>query len=946
MVKLIDGNEIARQFLDKVAHGIRRTQEAYRDFTVGLAIVQVGNRSDSSCYISKKMERAKQVGMEVKLFKLSNESNEGDLVNLVESLNMDAKIDGIIVQLPLDCVNAIDTDALLDRICPEKDVDGLNRINAGKLARGELDRCSVPCTALACLNLVQMATGQEDFPRGKRVVVLGRSQIVGSPTAALFMRHNATVTICHSQTAHLAEHCREADILIVAVGQRGLVRGDWIKPGAVVIDCGITVDKSEDGKRHLYGDVNFEEAKAVAGYLTPVPGGVGPMTVAMLVLNTFHQAVNLKLNGQLGKDGTVTSNLDEWKLYPLNICPASPVPADIDISRSQKPKPISRLAAEIGISQTELELYGHSKAKVSLGVLKRLKGRPEGKYIVVAGINPTPLGEGKSTTAIGLAQSLCAHLGRNTFACVRQPSQGPTFGIKGGAAGGGYSQVIPMEEFNLHLTGDIHAISAAHNLMAAALDARMLHEATPSDEALFNRLAPKNKDGKRPLCEPQKRRLQRLGLPAVEDGEQLSAEQRGRFARLNIDRDQICWGRVVDLNDRMLRRVEIGHGPQEQKHKRITEFAIAVSSELMAILALCTGLADLRERIGKIVVANDRQGNPVTADDLCVAGALAVLMKDTVKPNLMQTLEGTPVFVHSGPFANIAHGNSSILADQVALKLVGQHGFVITEAGFGADIGMEKFFNIKCRASGLQPNAVVIVVTVRALKMHGGGPPVVPGNPLPLEYSNANLELVQKGCDSNLRKQIENAQMFGVPVVICVNKFNTDSPAELALVADKVRQFGAEAEVSDHWAHGGKGAVKLAETLVRACERKPSFRLLYPLNESIEEKCRIIATKIYGASDIELSEEAKRKMTQFTRQGFAGLPICMAKTHLSLSHDASKKGAPTDFILPIRDIRVAVGAGFIYPLVGEIMLMPGLPTRPCFFDMDIDPDTEVIHGLF
>ncbi|KAL3073336.1 hypothetical protein niasHT_038693 [Heterodera trifolii] len=599
-------------------------------------------------------------------------------------------------------------------------------------------------------------------------------------------------------------------------------------------------------------------------------------------------------------------------MLPFPICRSeqdrfhSPVPTDIDISRAQQPKAIGRLAAEIGIAQSELELYGHSKAKVSLAVLNRLKERLNGMYVVVAGINPTPLGEGKSTTTVGLAQSLCAHLGRNTFACMRQPSQGPTFGIKGGAAGGGYSQVIPMEEFNLHLTGDIHAISAAHNLMAAALDARMLHEATQSDEALFNRLVPKNKEGKRPLCDAQKRRLHRLGLPAVEDAEQLGTDQRRQFARLNLDRDQIYLGRVVDLNDRMLRRVEIGHGPQEQKHKRTTEYAITVSSELMAILAQCMGLADLRERIGKIVVANDRDGNPVTADDLCVAGALAVLMKDTVKPNLMQTLEGTPVFVHSGPFANIAHGNSSILADQVALKLVGSDGFVITEAGFGADIGMEKFFNIKCRTSGLWPNAVVIVATVRALKMHGGGPPVVPGNPLPFEYLNPNLELVAKA-----------------------------------------RQFGAEAEVSDHWARGGAGAIKLAETLIKVCQRMPPpVKFLYPLDESIEQKCRIIATKIYGAKDIEFSDEAKRKADQFKCQGFAGLPICMAKTHLSLSHDPTKKGAPKDFVLPIRDIRVSVGAGFIYPLVGEMMLMPGLPTRPCFFDMDIDPETEIIHGLF
>uniref|UniRef100_A0A914KZS2 C-1-tetrahydrofolate synthase, cytoplasmic n=2 Tax=Meloidogyne TaxID=189290 RepID=A0A914KZS2_MELIC len=941
VAKLINGTAIAQEVLDEVAARLKETRAKVPGFSVTLAVVQVGNRSDSTVYISKKLEKAKQVGVQSELSKLGTDCDEFELESVIERLNNDPHIDGIIVQLPLDTVNKIDVEKILDKIRPEKDVDGLTRMNVGKLARGELDSAIVPCTPFGCLRLVQKATGDDNFVQGKRVVVLGRSKIVGAPAAALFTWNNGTTTLCHSRTQNIAQVCREADILIVAIGQKQMIRGDWIKPGAVVIDCGINVEELSNGKRRLFGDVNFDEAKEVAGYITPVPGGVGPMTVAMLIRNTVEQAISTKL-----KLGLTT---DKWSLQPLELHIKSPVPSDISISRMQTPKPIDRLAFEIGIRQEELEAYGHTKAKVSLKVLERFEGCAEGKYVVVAGINPTPLGEGKSTTTIGLAQCLSAHLGKNTFACVRQPSQGPTFGVKGGAAGGGYSQVIPMEEFNLHLTGDIHAISQAHNLIAAALDARIFHEATQSDTALFNRLAPKNKEGKRPLCDSQRRRLARLGFPDIDDGELLNTEQRRCFSRLNLDveGDSIFWNRVVDLNDRFLRRIEIGHGPQEKGHVRNSEFAISVSSELMAILALCTSFSDLRDRIRQIVVGNDRDGNSVTVDDLCVAGAVAILMKDTVKPNLMQTLEGTPVFVHAGPFANIAHGNSSILADRVALKLVGSKGFVITEAGFGADIGMEKFFNIKCRSSGLLPNAVVIVATVRALKMHGGGPAVVAGSPLPFEYLNPNVDLVRAGCSSNLRKQVENAQHFGVPVVVCLNRFGSDSEEELAVVVDGCKeQFGVDAVVSEHWAMGGKGAIKLAKSLINACAKPSNFKFLYSLDDPIEQKMRIIAQKIYGANDIEMSPEARKKAEQFCRQGFLQFPVCMAKTHLSLSHDPTKKGAPKDFILPIRDVRISVGAGFFICIAGEIVLMPGLATRPCFFDMDIDPITQVIEGLF
>uniref|UniRef100_A0A8C0UEK8 formate--tetrahydrofolate ligase n=1 Tax=Cyanistes caeruleus TaxID=156563 RepID=A0A8C0UEK8_CYACU len=609
--------------------------------------------------------------------------------------------------------------------------------------------------------------------------------------------------------------------------------------------------------------------------------------------------------------------------------------SDIEISQSCIPKPIDQVAKEVGLFPDEVELYGQTKAKIQLSVLKRLQNQPDGKYVVVTGITPTPLGEGKSTTTVGLVQALGAHLRQNVFACVRQPSQGPTFGIKGGAAGGGYCQVVPMEEFNLHLTGDIHAITAANNLVAAAIDARIFHELTQSDQALYNRLVP-SVNGVRKFSDIQIRRLQKLGINKT-DPMALTKEEVNAFVRLDIDPGTITWQRVLDTNDRFLRKITIGQSAQ---------FDITVSSEIMAVLALADGLDDMKKRFGRMVVASSKKGIPVTADDLGVTGALAVLMKDAVKPNLMQTLEGTPVFVHAGPFANIAHGNSSVLADKIALKLVGKDGFVVTEAGFGADIGMEKFFNIKCRYSGLRPHVVVLVATVRALKMHGGGPAVTAGVPLPKEYTEENLQLVAKGC-SNLTKQIQNARMFGVPVVVAVNAFKTDTKAELALVVQHAKEAGAfDAVECTHWAEGGKGALALARAVQRASQAPSNFKFLYNVELPVVDKIRLIAQQVYGARDIELLPEAQEKVALYTKQGFGNLPICMAKTHLSLSHDPEQKGAPTGFVLPIRDIRASVGAGFLYPLVGTMSTMPGLPTRPCFYDIDLDPVSGAVNGLF
>jgi len=620
------------------------------------------------------------------------------------------------------------------------------------------------------------------------------------------------------------------------------------------------------------------------------------------------------------------------------------VPSDLEIAQSVSPQDIDHIASLAGILPDELELYGRSKAKVHLSIRDRLKDAPNGKYIVVTAITPTPLGEGKTTTSVGLSQALGSELGKRVFTCLRQPSQGPTFGIKGGAAGGGYSQVIPMEDLNLHLTGDIHAITAANNLLAAAIDTRIFHEATQSDEQLFDRLCPAKPDGSRRFSSVMLRRLRNAGIAKTNPND-LTAEERRIFARLDIDPASITWRRVIDTNDRMLRQITIGQGAEEKGMTRATGFDITVASEIMAVLALTTSLADMRERLGRMVVGMSRNGQPVTADDLGVGGALTVMMKDAIMPNLMQTLEGTPAFIHAGPFANIAHGNSSIVADQIALKLVGKDGYVVTEAGFGADIGFEKFCDIKCRYSGLHPDCTVLVATIRALKMHGGGPKVTAGQPLHPAYTSENLQLVEKGC-ANLVKMIENVRLYGIPVVVCVNQFRTDTTAEIDLVRKIAMAAGADAaETSDHWAEGGAGAADLARAVVAACEKPHNFHFLYPLELSIKDKIETIVRKIYGGAGVTYLPEAEAKIELYTRCGFDKLPVCMAKTHLSLSHDPSLKGRPTGFVVPVRDVRASVGAGFLYPLLGAMSTMPGLPTRPAYYEIDIDPQTGAVVGL-
>lgn len=787
----------------------------------------------------------------------------------------------------------------------EKDVDGFGVNNIGELAKRGGHPLFTPCTPKGVMVLLKECGVDV---RGKNAVVLGRSDIVGSPVSHLLKNADATVTVCHSRTQGLEDHVRRADIVIAAIGKANFVKGDWLKPGAVVIDVGTNYvpDDSKKSGQRLVGDVDYDSAVEVASRITPVPGGVGPMTVAMLLQNVVDSAT------------TYFERQKARHITPLPLKLKSPVPSDIAVSRSQHPKPVTRIAAEVGIAPHELEPYGAYKAKVDLKLLERLAHRRNGRYVVVTGITPTPLGEGKSTTTMGLTQAIGGHLNRIAFANVRQPSQGPTFGIKGGAAGGGYSQVIPMDEFNLHLTGDIHAISAANNLLAAAIETRMFHESTQKDGPLYKRLVPAKK-GKREFQPIMFRRLRKLGIQKT-NPDQLTEDEIHRFARLDIDPDTITWRRVLDVNDRHLRGITVGQAPTEKGHTRETGFDISVASECMAILALSNDLADMRERLGRMVVATSKNGDPVTCDDIGAGGALTALMKDAIKPNLMQTLEGTPVFVHAGPFANISIGASSVLADKLALKLAGTEadedhnektGFVVTEAGFDFTMGGERFFNIKCRSSGLVPDVVVVVATVRALKVHGGGPEITPGAALHEVYRKEDVELLRKGC-INLKKHISNAKQYGIPVVVAINKFETDTDAEIAVIRDESISAGAEDAIpANHWAEGGKGAIDLAKGVITSSAKRKDFKLLYDLDGTVQERIEKIGKTMYGADKVEFSELAQKKVDTYQSQGFGNLPICIAKTQYSLSHDPALKGAPTGFTVPIRDVRLAVGAGYL-----------------------------------
>ncbi|WBW72932.1 C-1-tetrahydrofolatesynthase Ade9 [Schizosaccharomyces osmophilus] len=932
---ILDGKQLSRKMQNSVAEEVERLKRMDEKYHPSLAIVQVGKREDSNVYVRMKERAAKKIGIAYKHYAFPDSISQSTLLREVRKLNNDQSVHGILVQLPLP--RHLNEKTVTESILAEKDVDGFGAVNIGMLAKNTSTPIHVPCTPMGVMELLH----QYSIPiAGKNAVILGRSDIVGNPVSYLLRQENATVTVCHSHTENLPEQIAKADILVAALGKPEFVRGEWLKPGAVVIDVGINAIH-HNGKRTLVGDVHYPSVSQVAGYITPVPGGVGPMTVAMLMCNTVKAAELLRNKSILRK---VSIN---------EIALKDPVPSDIEITKSQELKKITTVAKELGIHETEIETYGHYKAKVDMKLYERLKHRNDGHYIVVSGITPTPFGEGKSTVVAGLVQAI-GHLGKLGIACVRQPSQGPTFGVKGGAAGGGYAQFVPMDDFNLHMTGDIHAVTAANNLLVAALETRMFHESTQSDAALIRRLLPL-KDGRRVIPKGLLQRWNKICNNLGHDPSELenvSQELLEKFVRLNIDPETITSNRVLDVNDRFLREIELGLACTEKGRSRKTSFDISVASECMSILALSNDLKDMRHRLTNMVIANDKKGDPVTAGDLGVAGAMAVLLKDAIKPNLMQTLEGTPVLVHAGPFANISIGASSTIADKVGLKLAGTEsfenadkaGYVVTEAGFASDMGMEKFFNIKCRSSGLKPSAVVLVATVKALKLHGGGPELKPGAPLPDEYLLENLDLVRRGC-ANMVQHIRNSQKFNVPVVIAINSFRTDTNKEYEIIRQEALDAGAvDAIPSYQFSKGGQGAIGLAEAVMKACStpNEGGFKFLYDTKAPIEEKITTIAKEMYGAKGVEFSPLAERRMKDFKRQGYERLPICMAKTQYSLSHDPKLLNVPKDFVVPIRDMRLNAGAGFIYPLTAKIQTIPGLPTAPAYLNINLTDDGEIL----
>ena len=563
-----------------------------------------------------------------------------------------------------------------------------------------------------------------------------------------------------------------------------------------------------------------------------------------------------------------------------------PFPTDLEIASQANLKPLGEIAADAGIPAEMLEPYGAGAAKVSLDAVEAMAGagRPRARYVVVSAITPTPLGEGKTTTTVGLGQAF-QHIGRSATIAIRQPSMGPTFGIKGGAAGGGYSQVVPMELFNLHLTGDMHAVTAAHNLCSAMVDAHLYH---------------------------------------------------GNEAGLDIH--NITWRRVLDVNDRALRNITLGLGGRLDGVPRESGFDITAASEVMAALALCTGLHDLRARLGRIVVGYTKAGTPVTAEEIGVAGSMAVILREAIKPNLMQTLENTPALVHTGPFGNIATGNSSIVADQVGIRT---SDFLLTEAGFGADMGAERFFNIKCRYSGIAPDAAVLVATVRGLKAHSGKHRIVAGRPLPDAILAENADEVHAGGD-NLRKQLENMRIHGCTPVVAINVFPEDHPADIAAIGEIAAEYDARSAVTTHFADGGPGAAALAEAVAEAAEEPSDFAVLYPDDASLKSKIETVATRVYGADGVEYSSTADKQLATYTEAGFGNLPVCIAKTHLSISSDPTLKGAPTGWTLPVREVRASVGAGFVYPICGDMRTMPGLGRVPAAKGIDIDADGNIV----
>ncbi|KAL1253704.1 hypothetical protein QQF64_015933 [Cirrhinus molitorella] len=896
MATIVSGNKTAQQVKEQLKKEVAEMTNQFPSFRPGLVVLQVGDRDDSNLYISMKLKAAAEIGINANHIRLPETATEDEVLRSIVAVNENPAVHGLIVQLPLDSINPVNTEKVTNAVAPEKDVDGLTSINAGKLSRGDLGDCFIPCTPNGCMELISQ-TGVSVM--GKNAVVIGRSKIVGAPMHDLLLWNHATVTTCHSKTPDLAEQVGRADILVVGAGRAEMVKGEWVKEGAVVIDCGINhiPDSSKASGKRVVGDVHYPSAKERAGYITPVPGGVGPMTVAMLMKNTVESAKRFLQTYTPGK----------WNIVYTKKKPQKPQPSDAEISWSYQSKPIGQLAKEVGLFSEEVEPYGRSRAKIRLDALKRMEKQPDGKYVVVTGITSTPLGEGKRTTALGLAQALGAQMNINTFACVQEPSPGSCFAARGIAVGGGYSQVIPLEEVSLQFSGQNELISAASRVVMDTLKAHAHYENKLSEKALFDLLVPLRK-GQRSISQAQLNRLKKLAIEKSDPLTFTGTEIR-RFVQLEIDPDT-----ATDSG--------------------------SLENEIMAILSLSSSEEELQQRVAKIVAATNKSGDAVTTEDLNVSGPLAMFLKDALKPVLMQTVEGTPVFLHTSPLADIAQGGTSILADKLALKMVGSEGFVVTESGHGGDTGLEKFFNIKCRYSDLRPDVVVMVATVRTLKMHGGAPAVPAGLPLPKEYSQENLKQLERGC-CHLRRQVEKAQAFGLPVIVAVNKFSSDTDAELELVCGQARQAGAfDAVQCTNWSEGGAGALALAKAVQRAAKQPGQFRFLSDPQIPAADKLRTVAQKMYGAKDIKLSPKAKEKLALYTKQGFGNLPVCVAKTHLYLSNDPMLKEVSTNFMLPITDIKANAGAGFLCCLTESTNTEMDDPMWPCFHGNNLYSDSK------
>ncbi|TRY57019.1 hypothetical protein DNTS_023929 [Danionella cerebrum] len=893
MATVVSGNKTSQQVKERLKKEVAEMKSQFPGFRPGLVVLQVGDREDSNLYISMKLKAAAEVqtrsesmqvtfGFQSQLRRLKLHRGlyhycemSKKVLRSIVAVNENPDVHGLIVQLPLDSINPINTERVTNAVAPEKDVDGLTSVNAGKLSRGDLGDCFIPCTPNGCMELISQ-TGVSVM--GKHAVVIGRSKIVGAPMHDLLLWNHATVTTCHSKTSDLAQQVGRADILVVGAGRAEMVKGEWLKDGALVIDCGINYipDESKASGKRVVGDVHYPSAKERAGYITPVPGG-----------NTVESAKRFLQPFTPGK----------WSLVYTKKIPQYPQPSDVEISSSCQSKPIHQLARELGLFSEEVELYGRSRAKIRCDTLKRMEKRPSGKYVVVTGmgtfispsgiisqynlmcikvnllcvlnrVTSTPMGEGRRTITIGLAQALGAHLNHNTFACLQEPSLKSSTGLMGLSLGSGYSQVTPLEEVTLKPSGQNELISAAGGLLVDTVKAHAHYEAQLSEKTL-----------------------------GIEKSDPLTftADEIRRFVRLDIDTDT-------------------------------TTDSVSLERELMTILSLSSSEEEMRHRLSQITVASNKSGDVVTADDLNISEPLFFLLKECLKPVLMQAVEGSPVFLHISPLAGEAQGFPSALADKMALKLVGSEGFVVTDAGHGADISLEKFFNIKCSVSGLQPDVVVMVTSIRNLEMYGSA--VQAGLPLPYECSQEKLKLLERGC-CHLRRQVEKAKAFGLPVIVAVNKFCSDSEAELALVCGQAKQAGAlDAVQCSSWSKGGAGTLALAQAVKKAAELSGRFKFLYDSQIPAVDKLRTVAQKVYGLEDIEISPKAKEKLALYTKWGFGNLPVFITNTHLTLTDDHMMQMDPSDSILLITDVRVNTGAGFLCCLTDSTDLFPLFSNSP------------------